>query len=61
MTQLGLAPKRADLQHLAAVSHLKLSPAVEQLRTQVVRTPSCVDLLPGGGPWPQGAPAEGST
>jgi hypothetical protein len=28
---------------------------------QVIRTPSCVDLLPGGGPWPQGAPAEGTT
>jgi hypothetical protein len=27
----------------------------------VTHTPSCVGYLPGGGPWPQGAPAEETT
>ena len=56
LTQLGQAPKRADLHHLAAVRNLKLSPAVDELRTQVIRTPSCVDLRPRRGSLAAGRP-----
>ena len=58
LTQLGQAPSRADLQHLAAVSHLKLSTCGRRASHAGDPHPLVCGSPPRRGPWPQGAPAE---